>query len=88
MGYKILYSETADDDQFITDYTEEIRAGEKDFEYVRPPPGLLYQFLRFPIQQNQRPVRAGTEEFNKLIRGLEHLCCAARLREFGLFNLK
>lgn len=29
MGCKISYSETAADNQFITEYTEEMRAGEK-----------------------------------------------------------
>lgn len=32
---------------------------------MRPPPGQLYPFLRFPIQQQQRPERAGPEEVNK-----------------------
>lgn len=66
MACKISYSETAAENQFITEYTEEMRAGEKKkktykkgFECVRPPPGLLYPFLRFPIQQEQRPERAG-----------------------------
>lgn len=34
-------------------------------EYVRPPLGLLYPFLRFPVQQEQRPVRAGPVDVNK-----------------------
>lgn len=43
---------------------------------MRPPPGLLHPFLRFPIQQKQRPVTAGPEEFNKhdLKAGTPLLC--------------
>lgn len=37
MGCKVLYSETVADNQFITEYTEEMRAGEEKNQPRRFP---------------------------------------------------
>lgn len=51
-------------------------------------PGVLWSVLGPPGLQRFRHSRKSPKKANKMLKGLEQLCCEERLKDLGIFSLK
>lgn len=51
-------------------------------------PGLLWTVLGPPAQERLRHTRKSSKKADKILKGLEQLCCEDRLRDLGILSLE